>query len=70
MGNADETIFLRILFLKTMKTSAFDLDGTLIDISGRDFRIYADILTELGYKPIEKKQYFCKIKYFIKYLKM
>ena len=40
-----------------MKTIAFDLDGTLIDISERDFRIYADILTELGYEPIEKKQY-------------
>ena len=57
MGNADETLFLRILLLMTMKTIAFDLDGTLIDISERDFRIYADILTELGYKPIEKKQY-------------
>lgn len=57
MGNADETLFLWILLLMTMKTIAFDLDGTLIDISERDFRIYADILTELGYKPIEKKQY-------------
>lgn len=57
MGNADETLFLWILLLMTMKTIAFDLDGTLIDISERDFRIYADILTELGYEPIEKKQY-------------
>jgi len=40
-----------------MKTIAFDLDGTLIDISKRDFRIYADILTELGYEAIDKKQY-------------
>lgn len=57
MGDADETLFLWILLLMAMKTIAFDLDGTLIDISERDFRIYADILTELGYKPIEKKQY-------------
>ena len=57
MGNGDETLFLWILLLMTMKTIAFDLDGTLIDISERDFRIYADILTELGYEPIEKKQY-------------
>ena len=57
MGNADETLFLWILLLKAMKTIAFDLDGTLIDISERDFRIYADILTELGYKPIDKAQY-------------
>ena len=40
-----------------MKTIAFDLDGTLIDISDRDYRIYADILTELGYKSINKEQY-------------
>lgn len=57
MGNADETLFLWILLLMAMKTIAFDLDGTLIDISERDFRIYVDILTELGYKPIDKAQY-------------
>lgn len=40
-----------------MKTIAFDLDGTLIDISDRDYRIYADILTELRYKSINKERY-------------
>ena len=40
-----------------MKTIAFDLDGTLIDISERDYRIYSDVLLELGYKPIEKGIY-------------
>ena len=57
MGNANETIFLWLLLLMAMKTIAFDLDGTLIDISDRDYRIYADILTELGYKSINKEQY-------------
>lgn len=40
-----------------MKTIAFDLDGTLIDVSERDFRIYADILLRLGYSPISKDEY-------------
>lgn len=40
-----------------MKTIAFDLDGTLIDISERDYKIYSDILLELGYKPMEKEVY-------------
>ena len=33
-------------------TIAFDLDGTLIDVSERDYRIYSDILLKLGYNPI------------------
>lgn len=40
-----------------MKTIAFDLDGTLIDVSERDYRIYADILLRLGYRPISKDEY-------------
>ena len=40
-----------------MKTIAFDLDGTLIDISERDYRIYSDILMGLSYSPIEKANY-------------
>lgn len=40
-----------------MKTVAFDLDGTLIDVSERDYRIYSDILLKLGYDPITKKEY-------------
>ncbi len=31
---------------------AFDLDGTLIDVSLRDYKIYADIVTQLGGKPL------------------
>lgn len=38
-------------------TIAFDLDGTLIDVSERDYRIYSDILLKLGYNPIAKKEY-------------
>lgn len=38
-------------------TIAFDLDGTLIDVSERDFRIYSDILLKMGYSPISKKEY-------------
>lgn len=38
-------------------TIAFDLDGTLIDVSERDYRIYSDILLKMGYNPISKKEY-------------
>ncbi len=40
-----------------MKTIAFDLDGTLVDVSERDYRIYCDILQKLGYKPVSKEVY-------------
>lgn len=40
-----------------MGTIAFDLDGTLIDISERDYRIYADLLLSMGYAPISKDVY-------------
>ena len=40
-----------------MGTIAFDLDGTLIDISERDYRIYSDLLVSLGYSPIRKEEY-------------
>lgn len=43
--------------MQFMKTIAFDLDGTLIDVSERDYRIYADILLRLGYTPISKEKY-------------
>jgi len=44
-------------FNEFMKTIALDLDGTLIDVSERDYRIYADILLRLGYSPISKDEY-------------
>lgn len=40
-----------------MKSIAFDLDGTLVDVSERDYKIYCDILQRLGYKPISKEIY-------------
>lgn len=58
MGASDEALLLWILLLMgLMKTIAFDLDGTLIDVSERDYRIYADILLRLGYSPITKDEY-------------
>lgn len=36
---------------------AFDLDGTLIDISKRDYAVYSDILSENGFVPIDFDQY-------------
>jgi phosphoglycolate phosphatase-like HAD superfamily hydrolase len=35
----------------------FDLDGTLIDISEKYYRVYEDILAEAGFSTIEKKEY-------------
>jgi phosphoglycolate phosphatase-like HAD superfamily hydrolase len=35
----------------------FDLDGTLIDISEKYYRVYNDILTEAGFSTIGKKEY-------------
>lgn len=40
-----------------MSTVAFDLDGTLISVKERDYKIYSDVLTELGYRPIEEGYY-------------
>lgn len=40
-----------------MKTIAFDLDGTLIDIKPRDYKIYVDILKSIGHRPITLQQY-------------
>ena len=40
-----------------MKILAFDLDGTLVDVSERDYRIYCDILQRLGYEPVSKEAY-------------
>lgn len=40
-----------------MKTIAFDLDGTLIDIKLRDYKIYVDILKSIGHRPITLQQY-------------
>ncbi len=58
MGASDEALLLWIFLLMLfMKTIAFDLDGTLIDVSERDYRIYADILLRLGYSPISKDEY-------------
>lgn len=39
------------------KSIAFDLDGTLIDVSLRDYTIYCDILSELNRKPLEYSIY-------------
>jgi phosphoglycolate phosphatase len=35
----------------------FDLDGTLIDISEKYYRVYEDILAEAGFSTIGKKEY-------------
>lgn len=35
----------------------FDLDGPILDVSERYYCLYRDILTELGSKPLTKKQY-------------
>lgn len=35
----------------------FDLDGTLLDISERYYRVYNDILTEAGFSSIGKEKY-------------
>ena len=40
-----------------MHSIAFDLDGTLLDIRRRDYRIYADILNEYGYSPLDLDTY-------------
>ena len=39
------------------QTIAFDLDGTLIDVSIRDYQIYVDIINELGGAPIDYATY-------------
>ena len=40
-----------------METLIFDLDGTLIEIARRDFQVYADILSEKGFIPLEFSEY-------------
>lgn len=39
---------------------AFDLDGTLVDVSKRDYKIYEDIVKELGGRPISFNDYWPK----------
>lgn len=39
------------------KTIAFDLDGTLIDVSLRDFQIYSDLVIWLGGQPMPYEKY-------------
>lgn len=39
------------------KAIAFDLDGTLIDVSVRDYQIYFDLVNRLGGKPISYSVY-------------
>jgi phosphoglycolate phosphatase len=40
-----------------MPTVFFDLDGPLLDVSERYYRVYAFILQEQGFRPIEKERY-------------
>ena len=40
-----------------METLVFDLDGTLIEIGGRDYRVYADTLSEKGFIPLKFSEY-------------
>ena len=40
-----------------MDAIAFDLDGTLIDISQRDYKIYSDIIVKFGLIPVPFKRY-------------
>lgn len=35
----------------------FDLDGTLVDSSKRDYKIYVDVLSELGHSPLPFERY-------------
>jgi phosphoglycolate phosphatase len=35
----------------------FDLDGTLIDSRERYYRVYADLLEEMGFKPLDRETY-------------
>lgn len=39
------------------KSIAFDLDGTLIDVSKRDYQIYADLVNKLGGTPLSYPVY-------------
>ena len=39
------------------KSIAFDLDGTLIDVSKRDYQLYADLVTRLGGIPLLYSDY-------------
>lgn len=34
-----------------------DLDGTILEVSEKYYRLYYDIVTSLGYKPISKEKY-------------
>lgn len=35
----------------------FDLDGTLIDVSKRHYKVYSEIVTEFGGRPLHKDRY-------------
>lgn len=58
MGDADETLLFWLLLLEKMKKAiAFDLDGTLIDVSRRDYQIYSDLVIRLGGMPLSYSEY-------------
>lgn len=52
MELTNEKVLLRILLQMRKKTIAFDLDGTLIDVSQRDYNIYSDLVIGLNGQPI------------------
>lgn len=58
MVTTNETLLFRLLFLSIVKQAiAFDLDGTLVDVSIRDYQIYKDLVNRLGGNPISFDEY-------------
>lgn len=58
MGTTNETLLFGLLFLSMARQAiAFDLDGTLVDVSIRDYQIYKDLVNRLGGNPISFDEY-------------